>query len=472
MTKVLLFTGESGQFRYYEEVVARLKPNGVHVDICCDRDDPGIYDLLREGAERLGAGFSYHDGDAAIPKQSRVHKWSEALFFGWLRRNPVYRECRAQLTPTLLDHMIRFHRYRLSSAERIIAKSGAEIVLVPEDGIGGNYWAVAAALRLGRTVAVLPFGMGDSSFLYKGVEEKHTQGVLCHASTPQGRVIEKHWPQWLHDSAYGRVTLLPPEFIAGMEFAGVHLPRPWTLQGGCAHAVLVEGEAMKRRYLAESIPDSKLLDAGTVYCDLLYDGLMQTGKDESWLRKGRRHDTEKFKILVCVPPGESDFWVGRSQFASVSDYCRALNDFCHEDPRFDIVFSFHPRMLPDDVARLTDVGIVSDPQSVVKLIPASDVLVVSLSSVARWGLVARRPSVDFDLFNSHMPRFQDCGGYLYCKRFEQVKILLRRLCDDDIFYREVSLGCASVADGFDKIDGHAAEKLAGSIKALIESGDN
>ena len=149
-----------------------------------------------------------------------------------------------------------------------------------------------------------------------------------------------------------------------------------------------------------------------------------------------------------------------------------MKDFCREDPRFDIVFSFHPRMRPDDVACLDDAGIVSNPQSVVKLIPACDVLVTSFSSVARWGLVAWRPSIDFDMFGFDMPRFSDCGGYLYCKRFEQVKILLRRLCEDEIFYREVSLGCASVADGFDKIDGHAAEKLAGSIKALIGSEDN
>ena len=173
-----------------------------------------------------------------------------------------------------------------------------------------------------------------------------------------------------------------------------------------------------------------------------------------------------------MPPGEGDFWIERSEFNSIADYCRALVELCDEDSNFEITFSFHPRLLPADLERLAAAGILSDAESVVKLIPSYDVLVGSFSSVARWGLVSRRPTIDFDLFGFGLPRFRDCAGYLYCKKFDEVKTLLFKLRNDDEFFRQVSLGCASVADGFDKLDGSAARKLANSIKALTNPAIN
>jgi hypothetical protein len=45
--RVLIITGETGQFRYYAEVAKRLVCQGCEVGFCCDRDDPQVVETMR-----------------------------------------------------------------------------------------------------------------------------------------------------------------------------------------------------------------------------------------------------------------------------------------------------------------------------------------------------------------------------------------------------------------------------------------
>lgn len=474
MVRALLFTGESGQFAYYKEAIARLKRYQVVVDICCDRDDPGIYDLLQKGASELGVGFWYHDGDASIPKQTFYEKWLQFLFFMKQWRNPVYRDCRKKLNTQLLNRMIKFHRYRFRAAYKIIKESQAEIILMPEDGIGSNYWAITAAIQLGKKVAVIPFGLGDSKVLiYKGIAEKHADGSLIDTSSVGGALVKKYWPGWVKElDKYGEVLFLPPEFIAALSLCDIQLEDPWVVQGGGAHKILIESIAMRDRYLSDNVPRDKMHISGTIYCDMLFDGLEKTGKDSQWLEKGKRYNQDRLSVLVCVPPSESKYWFDKSEFSSVAEYCLKLQKFFAKNPRYDVKYSFHPRMFAEDKKYVEEIGIIAETQNTINLIPACDVVITNLSSISRWSLVASRPNIDFDIFNFSREEFPDCEGYLYRTKFEEITQELDKLLNDDNYYQQISYGCKSIRDNFDKIDGLSAKKLANAINELLSETAN
>ncbi|WP_425405454.1 hypothetical protein [Hwanghaeella sp.] len=468
MTKALLFTGESGQFRYYREVIARLKHEGVQVALCCDRGDPGIRELMADASRELEVPFYYHDGDSELPMMTRQEKLYEKLFFFRLRFLTRFRKCIGHLPRAALFHMIRFHRYRLSAAKKIIRESGADIIVVPEDGIGGNYWAVEAAARLGVPSAVLPFGMGDSSSLiYKGIEEKFSDGSLCLADSEEGAVIKEIWPQWVNDTAYGEALFLPPAFVAGMELTGISLPQPWVMHGGNASAILVEGTEMQSRYRKEGVREGKMVLAGSVYTDILHDGLMRFSGDDRVIREFRRHAPDNLRVLVCVPPNESSHWRQQSEFEHISDYCTRLRHFAEELGNVTLDFSLHPRTLPQDIEILERNGIRGLPDSAIKLIPAYDVVITSLSSVSRWALVCARPVIDFDMFGFKKIDFPDVAGFLYCLRFGEVLAQLKRLHDDDQYYTECSRGCLPIMQGFEPVDGKAVRNIARRLEQIV-----
>jgi hypothetical protein len=243
--------------------------------------------------------------------------------------------------------MRRYHFFRLHDAERILKDYQPDVILLGEDGIAIDLWAIIAARRLGIKVAVLPYGMGDSSSLiWKGVEQKAREGDLITVDSPGGRFVKKRYPKWVKATAHGEVMMLPPAYIIALEEIGVRLRDPWCFQGGDADILLIEGEVARKHYLSEGVPGAKLRSVGSIYCDVLYDA-MQLSPDSvsAFDRFGTLSDRE-LKVLFCVPPSESSSWTARSDFPSHAAFVIAFDEYMRTLPNVSVCYSFHPRMLP------------------------------------------------------------------------------------------------------------------------------
>ena len=89
----------------------------------------------------------------------------------------------AKIESQQLQHEVNYHRayhrVRKLESEQLLVERDINILILGEDGIGSNLWAISAAKHLGIRVVVIPYGMAYSNFLVqKGLMQKQAEDDL------------------------------------------------------------------------------------------------------------------------------------------------------------------------------------------------------------------------------------------------------------------------------------------------------
>jgi hypothetical protein len=457
-SRSLIVLGELGQLNYYREVAARLQRANLEVGFCCDRDDPGVADAIRAVAESLGAPFFHHGGDREAGVLDPRHR---RLVNRRLRAYDFRKSRHAALPRPTLKVFLEYHAYRIQEARRVLQEFRPRSVVTGEDGIAANVWMIRAArCRFFTKVITLPYGLGESSCLvWKGIKEKHAAGELITTDTPEGAYVKKHYPHWVKQTEYGECMYLPPLYIVALEELGIRLRDPWCLQGGQSQAILIANETMRRRYLAEGVPDRSICMTGSIYTDVLFDSFAADPQAGRAFAAGSPIDAGRRRVLVCVPPSESSKWGDGAQFSSLSDYVGRIRDLL-SDAQVDVVWSLHPRILPADKAAILALGIVPSDEFVVSLIPRCDILIACNSSVPRWAFAARKVVVNYDLYQFGVNDFPEVPAYRYTCDFAEFTDILHDLIQSPDAYRRLVRSSQEASLDMGEVDGRSALRIA------------
>lgn len=461
--RVLIITGETGQFRYYAEVAKRLLREGLEIAFCCDRDDPGVGSTIAATAAEIGVPYYKHAGDR---EAGALGGWDKLAWHLWRWRNrgsPVP----ADIAAATIAAMRRYHFFRFRAAIRLLKDYRPDVIVLGEDGIAIDLWAIVAARQLRIKVAVLPYGMADSSSLiWKGVEQKARDGELITTHSPGGQFIADNYPKWVKSTPYGEAMLLPPAYILAWEELGGRLPDPWCFQGGDSDVILIESQIMLERYVKEGIPAGKLRQVGTVYCDVLNDAIRRDAANQAAFASYGMHRNDELRILFCVPPSENAGWQSRSGYPSVAEFVGAIDRLMASLHGVLISYSFHPRTLAADREALVQQGIVEDPRFVVDQIPDCDVLLACSSSVVRWAIAARRLVLNLDIYRFGINDFPHIPSFVYLDSVEELRAKVEELlaCPDLLPAATQASAEASVAMGL--VDGLAARRIADELRRV------
>lgn len=437
------------QWAYLGRIASRLRDRGESVGVVYFGPAGPGEAAIRESAAAMGcAHFDHEAMAAALPPPP-----AEAVAI------PAALESGRPLLPE--DHPYRvLVRRQVEASRRIFDESGARLVLVGEDGIGGDGALISIARRRAIPVVVTPYGIGESGDYDNFLDDKQRQGALNRVPDDAvGRFIRRHAPKWIRQRPYGEALVFPAELVAARLLEGLDQPLPWAVQGGNANLIAVESPAMRRHYLREGIPEEKLADAGTLYCDAVLGAMREDPAFVEAFERGRKVRPGRTAILVSMPPSYHESHGQFCELATYEDFCREVLGFCAGLPGADLTVSIHPNTKPESVAAIRATGARIAERWVVELIGQHDVYVTDFSSTIRWAIAARKPVVNFDLYGFKLPTYRDVPGVFSPTSVAGFREAVRPLVVDDEAYGRAAAAQAAASGDWGALDGRGFERL-------------
>jgi lipopolysaccharide transport system ATP-binding protein len=441
--QILVAAYSLSQWAYLKRIASRLRERGETVAaVYFGPAGPGEA-AIRESAAATGCAYFDHEAiAAALPPPP-----AEAVAI------PAALEGGGPLLPE--DHPYRvLVRRQVEAARRIFDESGARLVLVGEDGIGGDGALISIARRRAIPVVVTPYGIGETGDYDNFLDDKNREGVLNRVPDDAvGRFIRAHAAKWIRRRPYGEALVFPAEFLVARLLEGLDQPVPWAVQGGNANLIAVESPAMRRHYLREGIPEEKLADVGTVFCDAVLEAMREDPAFVAAFETQRKARAGRTSILVSLPPSYHDGRAAAGGLASYADFCRDLLGHCAMLPGAGVTVSIHPNTRPEDVEAIRATGARISDRWVVELIGQHDLFVTVYSSTIRWAIAARKPVVNLDLYGFRLPTYDGVPGVLTTRSLDELKRTVASLVGDDAEYHRVALAQAAAGADWGTLDG-------------------
>lgn len=352
-------------------------------------------------------------------------------------------------------------------AHKVLDEMQTDVLVVVEDGPGGNAAMIAMAKARGVPVLVIPYGIGESKDYDVFLADKHREGNLNFLpSDPQGNFIRNQAPHWIRPTEYGDVLLFPADFVLARLAEGLDLPRPWVVQGGHADWIAVESAKMRECYVREGIPEHKLVDLGTLYCDTVSDVLNALPDCRLAFETGNKIRAGRTSILIALPPSYHDTRGHLCEFATYEAMCLAVVNYCCGLPDTDVTVSVHPNTLPQHVESLRAVGAKIAEEWIVALIPQHDIFLTDFSSTIRWAIAARKPTINFDIYQFRLETYRDVPTFFSSTKFDDMCAGLRALVSDEAEYRRCCAELKRVSGNWGVLDGQAYDRLSSFIVGL------
>jgi len=447
--RTLVAVYSPSQWAYLRRVASRLRDRGESVGaVYFGPAGPGG-DSIRESAAREGLAFFDHEAmAAALPPPPPEGVAIPAALEGGR-------------PPLADDHPYRvLVRRQVEAARRVFDESGARLLLVGEDGIGGDAALISIARRRAIPVVVTPYGIGESRDYDVFLDDKHRAGALNTVPDDAlGGFIRRHAAKWIRKRPYGEALVFPAEFLVARLLEGLDQPLPWAVQGGNANAIAVESPAMRRHYLREGIAEAKLADAGSVFCDALLEAMREDPAFVTAFETQRKARAGATSILVSLPPSYHDGRAPGDGPASYSDFCRELLGYCASLPGAQLTVSIHPNTRPEDAEAIRATGARVSDRWVVELIAQHDVFLTVYSSTIRWAIAARKPVVNLDLYGFRLPTYDGVPGVLAAGTMDEARRIVAGLVGDDGEYHRAALAQAGASADWGALDGGNLARL-------------
>lgn len=434
--RILFAIYSRSQWTLPREITRRLVAAGDTVDVVWFGPLGAAELEIAAQVAQLGCRFYAHEtyNGAVAPT---------ALTSPLIQVNPAL----LQDAPLPVDHPYRILvRRQISGAQVILREAAPDLVVVCEDGPGGDNALIEAARCAGLSVLVVPFGIGESHDYDLFLADKAHEGCLNRVPDDAvGRFLFRHGRHWIRSTAMGEVLLFPAEFTAARLLEGLDLPRPWAVQGGNADKIAVESPAMMRHFEREQTPEHKLSLVGTVYCDVLGDVFAQDADKSAAYQTQKPIRDDRVSLLISLPPSFDATRATHSEFARYEDMCEALLLLCTELEGVDVTVSVHPNSDAGARAAIERTGVRISSQWLVSLIAQHDIFLTTFSSTIRWAIVARKPVVNYDMYAFELPTYRDVPGVSTVRTLAGVEARLRALCGDLGAFREAAQAQRRVA---------------------------
>lgn len=356
-----------------------------------------------------------------------------------------------------------------AACRKLLLDKAVDTVIVCEDGPGGCGPLIAVAQDMGILVVEMPFGIGEMRDYQLYIENRAEEKTLNFVSDDAtGRALRKYAAKWILPTQYGSITLFPPEFVLARIAVGLDLPEPWVVHGGPADALFVESEAMERIYKREKVPSGKRIMTGSCYADAVYD---EVATDPALMRAYQTAsmiDPERPRILIALPPSyhgerKAEFATYEATFERLLNGCKAAHPHAH------ITVSVHPaadELTREIVSKLADD--VSD-EWLLRLIAKTDVFMPVFSSTTRWALMAKKPIVNYDLYQFHLPTYDTAPVVFTTTSLETALQRLKSILATPESYHIAALEVSECSSEWGMMDGKNFERIWNALQDLRKS---
>jgi hypothetical protein len=349
-------------------------------------------------------------------------------------------------------------RNELTNSWRIawlISQYKPRLVLVGEDGVGGNAAVSPIAKEHGIRTLVVPYEFSTLKQILLGIGSRFP----FRSESLFDRILAHNYPRWLHtDSAGNAFFRLPAVIALARELQGQSIRDPWTVHGGRADKIAVESAKMRRHYISEGIPARKLRDTGALATDEIYTAMMSEPARRSAFESGKRIRSDKVTILCALPPDYTAERSARTDFASFRELADFWIDTVLSVPNVEPTFQLHPAMAKEHADYVRSRTRVTD-ENIATLIPGCDFLVTSVSSIIRLSVACRKPVVNYDVYGFDYSDYKDAPGVMHVATRADFKSAVARLAADDAAYASAIGALKKGADQWGIIDGQSANRF-------------
>lgn len=353
-----------------------------------------------------------------------------------------------------------------AACRKLLVENRVDTVIVCEDGPGGCGPLIAVAQYMGIPVVEMPFGIGEMRDYHLHIESRAEEKTLNLVPDDEtGQALRQYGAKWVLATQYGPVTLFPAEFVLARIAVGLDLPEPWVVHGGSADALFVESEAMERIYKRENVPAAKRIMTGSCYADAVHDevaanpALMQAYETASLI------DPEKPRILIALPP--SYHGERKAEFATYKETLERLLKGCKAaHPNAHITVSVHPAADEQTRQLIAELADEVSEDWLLRLIARTDIFVTVVSSTIRWALMAKKPVLNYDLYQFDQPTYDTAPAVFTTTRLD---VALQRLSDilaTPESYHRAALEVSSCSKEWGTMDGRNFERIWNTLQDL------
>lgn len=318
----------------------------------------------------------------------------------------------------------------IKRASAVMRAYKPSLIIVGEDGLGGQGAILAAAKRWGAKILTVPYEYSTrrQMLLFSQPFEPNF--------SPFDRKFLKLFPKWKTKRDGKDVVFLPAKIAFARELFRTAPSDPWSVHGGPADRIAVENEFMRRHYLQDGLAPTKLAMVGALANDDLFSALMADPLSEASFKTGSRREERSTSVLCALPPNYIGGYAPNCEFQSYVD----LVDFlaaAFNRPGVKVTFQLHPGIAKADADYVRSKVPVVD-EDISQLIPAHDALVTTGSSIIRMATTCRKPVLNYDVFGFNYQDYDAVPGVLKARDKSEFIAILDQITNGDRYRATVS----------------------------------
>ncbi len=460
---ILVVVNGTASWRMQRRLLAHLAAEGRSAGLLYTGSDTALYaEIETEGARREmpvaalepALGGPSDGVGAPTPRPLSARAMAARAGFRLLDRPEVAGAVRKTLGT------------RIECCVRLFREHGIRCLAVSEDGISADAAVMAAARRLHIPVIDVPFGNGTAYEIEFDLEKKRERGELIVPMGRVARLLRLAAPQWVKRGRFAGTVMHTPEVILAMQSLDVPMRDAWVIHGGMSDVLCAENEVGLAQYRREGIPEAKLRLTGSPYCDAVVDGAAAEPAARDALRRPRRIEPDRLRVLVSWPPSYHATYPDRSEFGDYETMTVEVLSAIMDLPGTSVTVSLHPACNTELRDALAARGLVPTDDYVVEAIGRHDVFVTYFSSTIRWALAAGKPVVNYDAYKLGLATYDDAPGFASVDSLAALRDELAALAGSEARFAERAAAQIADAERWGVLDGACCARILGEIDRL------
>lgn len=355
-----------------------------------------------------------------------------------------------------------YYLNRLVFCDRLLRRLDPVAVIIPEETVENDspVW-VKAAKKLKKPSILLPYTISTASEpALSYIDEPKLDGTRL-----MNRLTTIFFSHWAYEFK-GRVIVRAPWYkIWTLELMGLAPKCPWVLNSGHYDSLAAESKRMVRHYLAEGLPEDRMVLTGALYDDELARRLTEKEKEKGALAAKLNLDLDRPVVLWAVPPptAQSGHVPGTDSFRLILEH--VLDHLITLDG-WNVVVRLHPALDPGEYAFLERGGARLADMDTAALIPLADLYVATISATIRWAIACGVPVINYDIGRTDYPDFDGVEGVVKVQSEAGLKSILAKVATDVDYLEGLKRVQRETADDWSEMDGRSGERIVALLEKL------
>jgi hypothetical protein len=357
------------------------------------------------------------------------------------------------------------YKRRIAIAGSLILEKAVTAVIVFEDNLSTDRMLLRAAQTRGIPVIDYPYEISGEEDFERDIAEKFVRGdAILVSKDAFGQLIRANFPHWIRATPRGDVLPFAGAVAAAFEETRISPPTPWLVHSGSADCLIADSDHFADLYALSGVPATKIRTIGNVFGDIV---LAQVNKDPSRRNAfdaASKLNLEKTEVLLSLPPSYHGTRAAFAEFPSYADTLAALSESISGIDNLVVRASVHPNTLDED-AKIYENYFEICSRSVIDEISRHDLYVTCQSSTIRWAICARKPVINWDMYQFDVTVWDQCPGVLKVESMRECVVQIARLRDPQVYQHYARLQ-AQDTPKWALLDGRSSERFLRVLREL------